>query len=541
MKKKDLLELIDRELLESLYGFCYARCADSYEAQELCSDITFALVKAANGEGELENPHAFIWRTAKNVYADFSQRRKRSSERSYMGDPDEAMANVADKVYEEDTDDEDMKNILHCIAYLTRAYREVMIAYYLDGMSVETIAKMQNTSETAIRQRLFSARKTIKNEVMNMENNISKPTALQRIDYTIIGTGAPGWGDPREVLRGQFSNHILCLCSKKPMSAKEISDELGVPMMYVEEECEILANGKNGEYGTLRRMPNGKYAINFVLFDDKQIESAWNIYERRIPMICDTVARFIEEHREEYFAYPYINRKVTMNLILWQNISVIADAISSTVRDKLTKTYFADIKRSDRPFSIFGHLYTGKHFGCGWDGIDGSNICGYSHIHLANIYIPRCNVHFHCGENIANNAKIQLAIRAINGIGVDTLTEYDREQAAKAIEEGYLYREGDTLYTKILVSKGEDYDRLFAVTDKLSEEFAGEAETIASELAAFIRENVPEYLLGDWRHAVTLANLPVLDTLVEALIERGIMTPPEGGLDAEGVWMIVEK
>ncbi len=50
MNKQELLKMIDRELLEKLYGFCYARTSDSYEAQELCSDIVFTLIKASGTE-----------------------------------------------------------------------------------------------------------------------------------------------------------------------------------------------------------------------------------------------------------------------------------------------------------------------------------------------------------------------------------------------------------------------------------------------------------------------------------------------------------
>ena len=44
MEKQELLKQFDDDLLDKLFGFCYARTNDSYEAQELCSDIIFALV-----------------------------------------------------------------------------------------------------------------------------------------------------------------------------------------------------------------------------------------------------------------------------------------------------------------------------------------------------------------------------------------------------------------------------------------------------------------------------------------------------------------
>ena len=76
MKKQDLLKFFDDDLLDKLFGFCYARTNDSYEAEELCSDITYALIKASAADGEIENAYPFIWRIARNVYADFLNRRK---------------------------------------------------------------------------------------------------------------------------------------------------------------------------------------------------------------------------------------------------------------------------------------------------------------------------------------------------------------------------------------------------------------------------------------------------------------------------------
>ncbi len=51
----------------------------------------------------------------------------------------------------------------------------------------------------------------------------------------------------------------------------------------------------------------------------------------------------------------------------------------------------------------------------------------------------------------------------------------------------------------------------------------------------------PEYLWGEWQYANSLANMPVLDAVVECLIEKGLLTPPENGLGAEGCYMLVDK
>ena len=433
MKKQDLLKYFDDDLLDKLFGFCYARTNDSYEAEELCSDIIYALVKAANSDGEIESVYPFIWRVARNVYADFTDNRRKHAETIYEGDSEEILLGVA----EEDTSDDTaelLTSVYRRIAFLTKAYREVMIMFYIDGLSTAQIAKAQGTSEGAVRQRLFSARHKIKSEVEEMAETYNKPVALDKIDYVIWGTGNPAWGDPRNVCTRMFSNHIVWLCHKKPMSASEIAEELNVPTVYVEEELEILRKGENGKYGFLRRLENGKYALNFILLDKDVFENANAIYTEQLPKICETISNYIEEHKAEYLAFPYLNKKVDMNLILWQQVFHIADAFSYCVECSLKKNHFADVEKTDRPFSVFGYVDNGKYYGGGWDGVDAQNVCGFSNVHLDNIYITRIKKHFSCGLNVSKDPQTQLALRAIEGLDITSLSEKEKEHAAKAIE-----------------------------------------------------------------------------------------------------------
>ena len=541
MKKQDLLDYFNDELLDKLFGFCYARTNDSYEAEELCSDILYTLVKAAQTDGEIQSVHAFIWRVARNVYADFSDKRRRKTETTWTGDTEELFLTLADEEVTDDTK-ELLTNVYRRIAFLTKAYREVMISFYIDGLSTAQIAARQGVSEGAVRQRLFSARQKIKSEVEEMAETYNKPVALDNINFVIWGTGNPAWGDPRDGFCRQFSKHIIWLCRKKPMSAAEIAEELNVPTVYVEEELEILRKGENGKYGLLRRLDNGKYAINFVLLDKDVFEKANALYTEQLPQICDTIANYIEEHKEEYLAFPYLNKKVDMNLILWQQVTTIADSFADTVRRILAGKFFHDVAKVDRPFSVFGYVDNGKYYGGGWDGIGAEDVCGFSQVLFDNIYITRVKPHFNCGHNISTDTQLQIAIRAIEGLDIASLSEQAKEHAAKAIEQGYLYREGDTLYTKILVTTADDRKNLFKISAGLKNGyFDAEAETVAEKLAALMKASIPEYLLAEWDFANMLANLPVLDAVVECLIEKGILLPPENGIGAEGCWMSVKK
>lgn len=541
MEKQELLKIMDDELLDKLFGFCYARTKDGHEAQELCSDIVFALVKTAHSEGDITDIYPFIWRVARNVYADFCSKRRKNADIFYQGDPSDVFPSVLEDAHD-NSNEELLQNIYRQISFLTKAYREVMILHYLEGLSTAEIAKKQNISETAVRQRLFAARNKIKKEVKTMTSIKNKPISLNTIDLIIVGSGNPLWGDPRDVCTRQFSMHILWLCRKKPMSALEIAQKLNVPTMYVEEELEILAKGANGEYGLLRRLDSGKYAINFILLDKEELEKVREIYRSYIPVICNTVSEFINKHRQEYLAFPYLNKKVDLNLVLWQQVPVLSQFFSNQVERLLRQKHFADVAPLIRPFTVYGYPNNGIRDSAGWDGVTAENICGFSEIHFENIYNTHIKAHFGCGHDTANDTQLQLALRSIKGLDIDTLSYTEKEYAAKAIESGYLYREGDMLYTKILVHDIRDKHKLYDISSILSESvLEAEAEAAAEKIAGLIRSTVPDYLLSEWMYVNVIAFSPIQAALVETLIEKGILTPPKDGIGAEGCWIGVRQ
>lgn len=554
MKKQELLKIMDTKLLEKLFGFCYARTNDSWEAKELCSDIVFELVNAANTEGDIQEPYRFLWRIARNVYYDFMNKKRRNSEMAYQGDPEDIFPLLADGDDGDNGEDsETLLDAVYCqIAFLTRAYREVMVMFYLDGLSVAEIARRQNTSEPAIRQRLFAARRKIQNEVEEMKGISPKPVILDTKDYQIYGTGTPSWGDPRKVCTKQFSRHLVWLCRKRSITPAEAAEQLHVPAVYVEEELEALRQGVNGQYGLLRRIDNGRsamgknsmgrYAINFILLDREEVGQLRGAYMEQMPAFRRIVSDYVESHKEEYLAFPYLNRDRDWNLILWQQAHMMPSVFARCVERFLSERYFAQVEKVDRPFSVYGYVEDGRDFGVGCDCITATDEAyGYSW-YVENIYNKWIEKHFYCWYHLDDDEELLLALRALDGLSLDSLSEAEKEHAARAIECGYLYREGGMLYTKILVCSHKDRKRLFHITEGLAGGCLEEcAEAVAKKLNRLIRRFVPEHLLGEWRHANDLAHLPVMNALIEPWVESGILTPPENGIGAEGCWMTVEK
>lgn len=539
MKKTELLQIIDQELLDKLYGFCYSRTADSYEAQELCSDILLALVKSSSTVGKIMDTNAYIWQIARNVYADFSRKRAEDRQRIYAGDPNELFAIYEQEIETED-DAEQLNRIYRGIGLLSEAYRDVMIAFYFDGLSLREISKKYEISENTVRQRLFAARKNVQNEVLNMEN--IKPVSMEHLDFILWGYGNPGWSDPRKVCTRQMSKHVVWLCREKPQTARSISDALHIPMAYAEEELEILTEGENGMYGMLRKKKGSRYAINFILLDKTQTQVLWDMILGYSGQIIDNVIRFIDQHKRTLLEFPFLNQNIDLNLILWQKIPAISSRFEAAVERILYHKHFNKVKKLEQPFIISGYQnILDTDYGISQNGIEARNICGYSYAYMSNMDCKWVKRHFRCDLNLGHAPKEQLAIRAIRGLDTACLDEKERECAARAIEEGYLYREGGQLYTKVLTIREEDRKSYDSLNDAVEAICETDAQMVADKLATFIKKNIPEHLLEQWYWVCRLAHIPLQSVLMDALVEKGYLIPPKNGIAAEGCLIMVEE
>ncbi|MGN0492609.1 MAG: RNA polymerase sigma factor, partial [Acutalibacteraceae bacterium] len=169
MKTNETLKLIgDKEFLDKIYQFSYRRCNTSYEAEDLCSDIILAVISAVHSKESIENFYAFVWTIARRVYADYSEKRNQTRQTVSIENGDLLLAskeNEIDLFLEESNQQEYLRKIFAEISFLSKAYREVMVLYYIDEMKVKDIALKLRISETTVKQRLFSARNEIRKEV----------------------------------------------------------------------------------------------------------------------------------------------------------------------------------------------------------------------------------------------------------------------------------------------------------------------------------------------------------------------------------------
>lgn len=254
MKTNEALILLeDKVFLDKIYYFSYHRCDTFFEAEDLCSDIIFAVVAAIYKQEHIGDFYAFVWTIAHRVYADHYRKRNAQSQMLSLEEIDLILAskeNEIDKWIEEVEQQREISRIFKEIAFLSKMYREVMVMFYVDELKVKDIAERLCIKETTVKQRLFSARNLVRKEVKSMD----KSYVLKPIKLAVWGSGNACGNDPVSKIERIFSQNLIYLCKDKPRSAKELSEELCVPMSYIEEELEIQCCGENGKYGMFRKL-----------------------------------------------------------------------------------------------------------------------------------------------------------------------------------------------------------------------------------------------------------------------------------------------
>ena len=547
MKTNETLKLLDdKDFLDKIYHFSYHRCNTSFEAEDLCSDIVLAVISAIHKQERIKNFYSFVWTIARRVYADYCQKRNVERQVFSVENSDLILAskeNEIDEFIKEAAEQEQISRIFKEIAFLSKAYREVMVMFYIDELKVKEIATKININETTVKQRLFSARNSVRKEVETMSE---RTYVLKPIKLAISGTGNPCGNDPRSKTERMFSQSLIYLCKDKPKSAKELSEELCVPMPYIEEELEIQCHGENGKYGMLRKLDNGKYVVNIHLVDYDEYDQANKIYEKHLPEFCNIIKTVLKQNKEKILSFPYLSEQKDVRFIMWTLISRTVWDFEEKINKVLAEKYFSDVTPVKRNFSCVAVAYTDEQKPAfdfyGSDGIDATSVGGYKSVFVSNIYGKHIDKHFHCGHNLSHDQKLLMVLRTIGGISIDELSETEKEIAAKAIECGYLRKNGNIIEPKIIVIDRKNDMDFYNFSFDFNNNMGTVIEQIAAELSVFMRTHIPEHLMNEYQiYTELIAGIRMLSKSIDECINLGLLLEPENKVGAEGMLMIVEK
>lgn len=555
LKRENLIRsLLNDEMIANIYGYCYKRCFQKNEAEDLCQDIiTEILIAIKNNQinsQNIGNANAYIWKIAHNTYVNHINAQKRiqrsSCDINEAENPNVCSAVCAymeNDVVERIVDSENLSRIKREIAFLSKIYREVMIMFYFDELPIAEIAKRLNIPENRVKQRLFSAKEQIRKEVIKM-NKTNTDKILKPLRLSMPGTGNPLKSDPRNSVGTLLRQNIIVSCREKAKTAKELSDEFCIPTIFMEDELNRISEDM------LKKVGEDKYIANSIVMDIA-------LQEKIDGMISNIAAEYAKELKE----YLYSNKDYIMSLdyvaapknfeyLLWWYMPQYEHVVTSALYTKISELLEKDgIEREYRQFYVLCQVeepdkdFDGKT--SNQNGISVKNIFGYDEVSVINVsinpYLSWDKGRFGCAPDFSDYAsETSMIFKTIGGLDESAVEEKDKELAAKALEKGYIKKENGTLYPDVIIMPQSTYDKLHYMqwSNKIAEKYA---DKMVGEYVRIIKSNIPPHLMGQAGVFASLTASSLGYFLVgEFVKDKTLYIPPETKC-TEGIFAIVKS
>lgn len=242
--------------LDMLFRVALSKTHNADEADELIQETYLGVLSAIRGGKVIENPKAYLLSTLNNRFFMSLRKKYRISIVSFDVLPYELLADE-DCFSDIDNTDEAMF-IRKALAFMAQIYREVMIRYYMQNQSVETIANELDIPKGTVLSRLDVGRKKVKKGVEQMENYAKQSYQPEKLTIGINGRTGQG-GEPFSCVKGALIENILIVAYEKPLTVTEISQALGTPLAFIEESVDYLVKNE------LMKKDGTKVCTDFVI------------------------------------------------------------------------------------------------------------------------------------------------------------------------------------------------------------------------------------------------------------------------------------
>ncbi len=505
------------ESIDSIYGFALSKTGNKTDAEDLANDICVQILSSYKNLNEDRVFFAFMWSVARNTYKKFLRRKNRTPAQGSFIDIDYTTpeSRCIDK--------EEISLLRRELSLLAKKYREITVAFYIDGKSGAQISKELNISPEMVRNILFKVRKMLK-EGIEMKREYGEKS------YNPIKLYPYSWGS-RCYLVNLFKRllpcNILYAAYEKPVTIEEMSLELGVGAPYLENELEALVDS-----GVISEQ-SGKYSSNVVILTGEFEKSMYSAIKTGLAPDIAGIAKALRSRIGAVRELNFTGCAKTDGRILWLEAYIMLDVALGNVNDKAWESVggmpiWADgseceflMKDNDGEYcsvyGIFGH----------WENKDKSawtEIYNYKRIKPCQYVKPNWN----------DLSTFEIMADVAAGKSVDR----DNLELMKLIDDGIIKAEDGRLLANFPVMHESELARLKEILADcigLAEEAIKKAVRIGTGLAG---TSVPKRLSEKGKTAAMFdAMINAAGIIVDMLLENNTLTLPDSkeGLCVIGV------
>ena len=309
MEQKKIVSFLE-ENIKTIYAYALSRVSRKEEAEDLAGDIMLAILQDGHRVEREEAFFGYVWSIAANTYKKYLYK-KNKVELSSLEDADIKTEDFADDLVENLWQIEQNGKLKRELALLSKEYRECTVAYYLDGLSCKEVAEKFQISLEMVKYYLFKTRKLLK-EGIGMDREFGeksyKPGTFELVTIFDERYNA----EYVNLFKRKLPGNVLLSTYYTPMTIRELSIEMGVSTIYMEDEVTVLES-----YGMLKALPGGKYQANLAIITEEYTKEFYRTVkdecQRRMMDILATVRAKMEDIR----SVGFIGNHLSEERLLW--------------------------------------------------------------------------------------------------------------------------------------------------------------------------------------------------------------------------------
>lgn len=306
--------LLVSENLKTLYAWSLSRVSNKEDAEDLCSEVSLAVIENAHRLRFDDAFFGWFWQVARNTYVNFLKNRSKNTSCDLdsiaePGDSDTPETLAVQK--------ETYSALYREIALLAKNYRECSVDYYFNELSVKEISEKRGFTPDSVKYYLFKTRKILK-EGIAMERQFGEKSFNPTPFY--FGTSFSGEKSEEYVHlfeRRKLPGQILVAAYYTPMSVSELCLELGVPTVYLEDEIKVLCN-----YGFLKKISADKYRTQISIMDagfyEEIVDKSKKAYSGTVANVCESLKKKLDDIKN----IGFVGNGLDSDLLLWDMLTV---------------------------------------------------------------------------------------------------------------------------------------------------------------------------------------------------------------------------
>lgn len=376
MKNKRIYDFVE-ENMKTIFAYALSKVSNKADAEDLASEIIVAILQSSDRLKNDDAMFGYVWQIAANTYKKFIRKNHNTK---YIEYDDEVINSaLAEDDFTDDYIEKEQINLLRReLSLLSKGHRECTVAYYFDGLSCAQTAEKLGISLEMVKYYLFKTRKIMK-EGISMEREFGeKSYKPSNFEFLTIFSSKYN-KEYANLFSRKLPGNILHSAYYTPMTIRELSVELGVASVYMEDEVRLLE-----EYDLIEPLPGGKYQTKLVIFTEDYTREFYKTASGFCTVKIGEILENVRKKLPDIGAVGFRGNTICDNRLMWAILLLILYK-GNTSFEKMNNSVLPDRLYDGATGINYGSDCNETEFGKSPDGLDFSeygcsSFAGYTRI-----------------------------------------------------------------------------------------------------------------------------------------------------------------